>query len=130
MKEYHTKQRLLILDVIRKNPKKRFTANEIAESVQESGINKSTVYRNLDRMVNDGEVVRELSGDGSCAVYHLNELSSCEGHIHLICSKCKGVIHLEEGIGSQMASLLQQSCGFSVSNDKTFIAGLCKNCTR
>jgi Fe2+/Zn2+ uptake regulation proteins len=54
--EYKTKARALIMEFLKKNSEKRFTAAEVFENVNKSpgGMNLTTVYRNLDRLCEQG----------------------------------------------------------------------------
>lgn len=129
-KIYLTKQRGLILGVFKSSPSVSFDADEIYNMLQESGINKSTVYRNLDKLIKDDLIVRELSQDGSRNVFRFNTTHKCEGHLHLVCSKCSRTIHLDERDSDKMGSLINDNYGFEISDSQTVIKGVCKDCSK
>lgn len=130
MKEYNTRQRALIYDLFKGNPSKSYDADEVYQLLSESGIDKSTVYRNLDRLVNDNLLVRERSEDGTRNLFRYNVTACCVGHLHLVCSKCKGIIHLDEADSDLMGALISSRYGFVVNDSTTVIAGVCKNCSK
>jgi len=127
LKEYKTKQRDLILSVF--SSAYYFTADEIYEKLLPD-VNKSTVYRNLEKLTESGKITRELSKDGSKSIYRLNPTAHCEGHLHLICSNCGGVIHLSEADSDKLEKVLKKSYGFSVNDNATVISGVCENCSK
>ena len=79
-----TPQRRLIADYFHDSGS-HLTAEEIIAHVHEKmpGVNKSTIYRNLDIFEGIGCVLKSESGDH--VIYHHTE----EGHHHhLVCVKC------------------------------------------
>ncbi|MBM7583085.1 Fe2+ or Zn2+ uptake regulation protein [Caldicoprobacter guelmensis] len=81
-----TKQRQAILDAFMRIGEPLVTAQHIFEKVIEvnPGINFSTVYRNLDILVQEG-MVRKIMFDQGAAYYELMDGSH---HHHLICKRC------------------------------------------
>ena len=127
LKDYKTKQRDLILSVF--STADYFTADEIYEKLLPD-VNRSTVYRNLEKLTESGKITRKLSKDGSRAIYRLNPIAHCEGHLHLICSHCGGVIHLSETDSDKLEKVLKKSYGFSVNDNTTVISGICESCLK
>jgi Fur family ferric uptake transcriptional regulator len=124
-----TTNRLHILEVIGNN---RFplSAGDIFKTLgRTSSINRVTVYRILDRLV-DGGVVERISTGGRAFYYGLAPNDHHEPHPHFYCKRC-----------GQMDCLNPQS--LDVNTDplwKTFpgridsieirVDGICKNCLR
>ena len=130
MKAYTTKQRALIMNIFTRNAEGSFTAEALFDSLRTSGVCKSTIYRNLERLVEEGRLIRALSADGSCNVYRISGKPDCNGHLHLVCSKCKGVIHLSNADSEQMNELIKNKYVFSVNENTTVINGVCENCQK
>ena len=126
MKEYKTKQRDLIISVFSSH--NALTAKEICEKLH-FNVNKSTIYRNLEKLIKSGNILKELSKDGSKAVYRLNPTIYCNGHIHLICSCCGEIIHLSEVDSKKLDKALKKDYGFYVNDNATIISGVCENCS-
>ena len=57
---YKTKAREEIISFLKEHTEQRFTAKEILEAIakQADGINKTTVYRNLDRLCETGDLLK------------------------------------------------------------------------
>jgi Fur family ferric uptake transcriptional regulator len=124
-----TNNRLHILEVIGNN---RFplSASDIFKTLERtSSINRVTVYRILDLLV-DGGVVERISTGGRAFYYGLAPNAHHEPHPHFYCKRC-----------GQMDCLNPQS--LDVNTDplwKTFpgridsieirVDGICKNCLR
>ena len=66
------------------------TSNQVLADIRGRlpAVNQSTIYRSLERLVEQGKVSVSDMGTGS-AVY---ELVSGERHHHLVCQKCGNVI--------------------------------------
>ncbi len=127
LREYRTKQRDLILGVF--SYAGYVTADEIYKALFPE-VNKSTVYRNLEKLTESGKITRELSKDGSKSIYRLNLTARCEGHLHLVCSRCGGVIHLSEADSEKLGRALKEDYGFAVNDTATIISGVCESCSK
>ena len=128
MKEYSTRQRTELLGLFAKRPAHDFTADELAAELAESGVNRSTVYRNLGHLTRDGVITQKISDDGRRKVYRLNAAHGCAGHLHLLCVKCGSIVHMDGEMTGIIARLTDSGCGFSLSTESTVIEGLCKDC--
>ena len=62
-KSYHTKTTDLISQFIHKKQETGFTAGELADYLRENNVNvnKTTVYRNLDKMTEKGQLIKHKS---------------------------------------------------------------------
>ena len=127
MKEYKTKQRELILNIFTSN--ESVTADEICEKLYPK-VNRSTVYRNLEKLTESGKLIKEVPTNGNKSIYKLNHTLQCNGHLHLICNKCGGVLHLSDETSEKLEKILCDDCGFFVNDQKTMIYGICDNCLK
>lgn len=130
MKTYSTKQRSTILSLFESNPEKSFTADEVCGmlTAEDTSVNRSTVYRNLDAFVRCGSLKKEPSVEDSRNRYKYNATAHCSGHLHLACSSCNEIIHLDEEQSEALAKALKADCGFLLDNDSTVITGVCEKC--
>lgn len=126
LKDYITKQRKLILDLLGNSD--YMTADDIFVAVKNDGVSISTVYRNLDKLVQNNRVIRELTKDGSKSLYRLNKTAFCTGHLHLVCSRCGNVIHISDNDTSKLGDSVMSKYGFSIDEQSSFITGLCQKC--
>jgi Fe2+/Zn2+ uptake regulation proteins len=129
--EYKTKARALIMEFLKKNSEKRFTAAEVFENVNKSpgGMNLTTVYRNLDRLCEQGELIKfqEPSHDAWYYQYS-DEHRHCDLHMHAKCSQCGKIFHLENEFVEEFEEKMSAYYGIDVDTSKTIIVGRCKEC--
>ena len=97
---YKTKQKTQLLDFFKNNTSKQFSINEIINEVcKNEGSGKSTVYRQIAKLVNDGEVLRLYGDDAKSVVYqYTGEGTKCDEHFHLKCTDCGRLIHNEDAL--------------------------------
>ena len=91
-------------------------------------IDLSTIYRNIERLVEDGDLLQFPGNGTNKASYQLPLEDSCHNHLHLKCSVCGKVIHLDCQQMRDFADHIRQYHGFSLSCDDTVLYGICKEC--
>lgn len=129
MKTYHTEQKKALLDFLSGNSDKQFTIEEIAEFM--SGINapaKSTLYRLMTKLVDDGHVKRFVKGNSRVFLYQYAGTEHCNMHLHLKCMQCGQLIHLEEDRSQDLQQRILAENHFIVDKSATTIFGQCENC--
>ena len=134
-KSYNTKQKGEILDFLKKNPGKHFTADEIVSNMSANGKNvgKSTVYRFLEKLTLEQRVRKyEISkNDAACYEYTGNEnLSQCTSHSHLKCTSCNRLFHIDCHILNSINEHILKDHNFTVDNTKTVFYGTCRACLK
>ena len=87
-------------------------------------VNPSTVYRALERLVNNGKVSVSDMGTGS-AVY---ELVTTGLHHHLVCQKCGRVITIAHDDVENFFAAIQQNNQFKVMTNHLILFGVCDVC--
>lgn len=130
-KTYMTKQRLQVLECMTLNREKHMTADEIREDLKKFGveIGKSTVYRTLERLIEEGKVRKYISDEGTSACYqYIDENGSCVSHFHLKCTQCGRLIHLECDYLKDIERHVFEHHKFTVDNTKTVLYGICGEC--
>lgn len=129
--EYKTQQRTRILSCLRENKEKSLTVDELVDLLEKSGssVGRTTVYRYLDSLTEQGEV-RRFSRDGkkSAAFQFVENSSECSKHIHLRCSECGKFVHLGCDFMKEANEHLLKEHGFCVDNELTVLVGVCKDC--
>lgn len=129
MRDYKTGPRRRLLSFLEQNLDEPLSAEQIAERITAEGgeISLSAIYRNLERLEQDGLVRRSASGDGRKAVYQYTG-GECADHLHMQCVGCGHVIHLDHETTEALCSAAR-SCGdFSIDERKTVLYGRCKDC--
>ena len=116
-----TKQRALILRLIRESGR-HLTADQIYQMAQTElpGIALATVYNNLIRLAEEGEI-KKITFCGQTDRYDKSNIP----HIHLICDQCGRVSdHPSEGLMEEM----EQRLGFSINEYELAIHYRCPHC--
>lgn len=128
---YNTKQKQLILSLLTDNKEKQFTCEEIEEKLKGNGtpVGKTTVYRYLTSMQNEGKVRKFKSENGKSATYSFIEnKEECEKHLHLKCISCGEFTHLDCEVMNEVNTHLIKDHHFRIDNSKTVLYGLCEKC--
>jgi Fe2+ or Zn2+ uptake regulation protein len=113
----HSKKRDLVLNEL-KSAGGALSANEIHKRVP--SIDLVTVYRNLERFVEDG-LVKKLSLDKAEAMFEYRE----DNHHHAICTDCQKVIHFHAS-DQQIMKLIRVE-GFVPESLELTVRGKCSD---
>ena len=108
-----------------------FTAAELSSFLKENGVdvNKTTVYRNLDKMTESGKLTKHKSMVSDAFVYQTSEEDGhCEEHIHFLCNKCGSVIHLSDKKTEQYLKSISKELGLQINLNQSSLNGLCQKC--
>lgn len=130
-KEYTTKTRQLIIEYVKQNKSKQFSAAELYDYLQQQKveINLATIYRNLDRLQKEGVLMRyKYADNNSCLFQYTGESEQCWHHLHMKCQMCGGVIHLGNEFMEKIMNHLLKNTGFSIICKDSILTGICKNC--
>lgn len=127
MRVYHTQQRKSLIDFLQKNSDKSFTIEEIISSIGESEISQSTAYRLITKLTEEGIVRRSVRGTSRSFVYQYVNTEKCEGHLHMKCTGCGKVYHLDSGITSSIQNGIKNSTNFEIDSH-TVLLGKCNTC--
>lgn len=128
---YRTRQRQRIMEYLTEHSHEHLTADDIALYFQQGGerIGKSTVYRYLDYLVQEGIVRRfHLDNDGAACYQFIGEREDCHLHLHLKCSKCGELFHVDSPTLSKIDREMEDAYGFAVDHTKTVLYGDCGEC--
>ncbi len=107
------------------NTKEHPTADTVYAHVREQypNISLGTVYRNLNLLVEQGEAVKVVCGDG---YDHFD--ATCTPHYHVICKECKCVEDLELPNIDHIDVLAQASFEGKIESHSVYFSGICAKC--
>lgn len=128
---YTTQSRSRILEYLKSQSSRTVDVNEIRRAMAEEGneVNITTIYRYLDKLTSDGTVMKYVAENGTRAVYqYVGERRHCEDHLHLQCTKCGCIIHLDCRFMDEIAEHVLREHGFSIQCRNSIIYGLCEKC--
>ncbi|MDO4543334.1 MAG: transcriptional repressor [Clostridia bacterium] len=130
---YNTRQAAEILDYLRAAQGRHVTAGEICEHFKAHGIavGTTTVYRSLERMVEQGAVVKYVvdGTSGACFEY-IGGQQACEKPVcfHCKCRSCGRVIHLHCDEAESLGRHLREEHEFEMDSARTVFLGVCGEC--
>ncbi|MDR1903741.1 MAG: transcriptional repressor [Treponema sp.] len=127
---YNTQQRKLILDYMAVLGDNHVTAGQIARHFEheDAAIGQTTIYRHLEKLVNDGRIRKYFLNEGDSACYQYIDNKDCQGHFHLKCEKCGKLIHLDCDLLNEIQEHVLNKHNFQINMLKMVFYGKCKEC--
>lgn len=130
---YKTKQSSELLDYLKTIEGEHFCVADIYDHFQKEGknIGTTTIYRQLERLVDEGLVTKYVLDPGSPACF---EYVSPDKHVHggvcfhLRCEICGRLIHLECDELSDISGHIMEEHGFRIDPMRTVFYGICESC--
>lgn len=119
-----TKQKRVILEVL-KSTNTHPTADWVYEKVRKKipSISIGTVYRNLNILKNQGEILELNFGKG---------FSRYDGtpsnHYHFTCEVCGRVLDVESPVAHELDAIISESMGVQVNRHRLEFYGVCGVC--
>lgn len=126
MKSYDTKARTALSEYLRSHDKEQFTAKELAE-IMSPVAGKSTVYRILTKLCEDGNIRRLARGEERVSYYQALPDDRCLGHLHLKCTECGYLVHLDEAASRRIFGIALAN-SFEIDTKMTMLYGRCEKC--
>ena len=128
---YNTRHGKAILAYLAMEKDMFVTAAQIAEYLQKEqiGISRPTVYRQLEKLVNEGKVRKLLLSGASGSCFQYIDPNVCEQDCyHLKCEICNEIFDLKCDEIDHVSRHIFESHAFQVNDNKTVFYGKCKMC--
>ena len=124
MKKRHTIQCTLVLEALNKL-QYHVTADEIYNEIvkEHPNISKGTVYRNLQRLCEMGEI-RKREIPGGADRFDL----ICSNHYHVRCVKCGRVFDVDMEYITDIEKSIKDTHGFVFTGHDIEFKGICPEC--
>ncbi len=130
MAGYNTKQRNYMIDFLEKNTDRQMTASYIADALVEKGVGKSTSYRQIKELLDEGALLR-YRGEGKSVVYQYSGKNHCcDKHFHLKCTECGKVVHLDCDHIESFKEHITRDHDFLIYPMNSPLYGVCGECRR
>lgn len=132
--KYRTKQREILLAYLKSVSGHHVTANDMCSYLKTQGasIGQSTVYRQLESLVDEGLINKYIIDANSPACFEYVDHDNCcdEGIcFHCKCEKCGKLIHLKCDEMSDIVGHLNGEHHFKLDPKRTVLYGLCEQCS-
>ena len=128
---YNTRQKEKLLDYLISNKDKHTNVQKISAYLTAEGtpVGVATIYRQLDKLVENGLVRRyTIDGKTGACYQYIDESQDCMSHFHLKCIKCERLIHIDCGHLKGISEHILAHHGFTVDSSKTVFYGVCEAC--
>ncbi len=132
--KYRTKQRECLLRYLETVPGVHITAGDVCDYFKRQGapIGQSTIYRQLERLVDEGIVKKYIIDGNSPACFEYVDAEShadAEICFHCKCEKCGKLIHLHCEELEDIQVHLYEEHRFRMNPVRTVFYGLCEDCS-
>lgn len=131
--EYRTRYRDWLKGYFAAHTDERIRARDIYQQMTREGlhVNLATVYRNLDRLAKEQVLQCHKTADEDEKFYQvMRPKMGCADHLHLLCSRCGKIIHLNCGFMGEISSHLMEEHGFELNCGQSILIGLCEDCRK
>lgn len=128
---YKTRHREDLMEYFEKTGANHFTVNDVCEYFKSRGsaIGTATVYRQLEKMVDEGIVNKYIIDANSPACFeYIGEHMHHDVCFHCKCEKCGKLIHLHCEELKAIGSHLKQEHDFVLDPKRTVFYGICSEC--
>jgi Fur family ferric uptake transcriptional regulator len=94
-----------------------------------SGISQTTIYRQLEKLLDEGKIRKYFLQEGESACYqYVEDQSACREHFHLKCEVCGVLIHADCELLDTIDRHLLAAHDFKINALKTVLYGTCTKC--
>lgn len=131
IKGYNTKQKNVIIEMLKQNKDRHLTADEMLKLLDDmnSPVGKATLYRFLDVLVSTGDLRKYITVDGEKACYqYVDDEIGCHEHYHLKCIECGKLIHVDCTYIDEIQNHIEKHHNFSVDKSRIVLYGTCSDC--
>lgn len=133
---YKTRQQDLLLSFLKETAGTHFTAEDVKKHFEgsENPLGNATIYRQLEKLVADGRLVKYVIDEKSAACFEYTGESvkddSQTHHFHIKCEKCGALIHLDCEELDHLVSHLKENHGITLNPLRTVFYGICDKCSK
>ena len=131
MAEYKTHQKELLLRYLYAHRARPMRVEEIAEALRKDAPDapgKSTVYRLIGRLYEEGSVKRFEDAASRAFTYQYAGGEACRSHLHMKCLDCGRLLHMDREQSRRLTGEIFGENGFEVDQEETTLFGHCAEC--
>lgn len=124
---YNTKQKDLIIDIIKKKTHE-FTIKDIYDDLN-TKVGLTTIYRLVDNLIKDNLISKSIGKD-NITYYQYLEKCDEDNHFYLKCDKCGNMIHVDCDCIDDLYNHIIKKHKFKLSKENIIIDGICEKCIK
>lgn len=123
----NTKQKEIILEILDKN-RTHPTIHEIYILAKSKypNIGQATIYRNINKLVEENKVLRLPATDDEGYRYDINMIP----HTHLVCNSCGKIIDLFDNDYDNIIKRIETTNSVKITKSLLILEGICTNCKK
>lgn len=127
MTKRNTKQKDIILDILHQH-RVHPTIQEIYMYAKEifPNIGQATVYRNINKLVEEGTVIKLPNTNNESYHYDINATP----HSHLLCKKCGKIIDIFDNDYKEVARKIEKNNMLKIESITIILEGICSECIK
>ena len=131
-REYSTEKRKLILDFLKKHSDEDVSVKDIENYLcneNDINVNLTTIYRYLEKLERSGSVLKHSDEKNKKTTFqYVVPDGSCHEHLHMKCSVCGKIYHMDCEFMEEFKKHIEQHHGFKLECKNSMLYGLCSNC--
>ena len=107
-----------------------FSVDEAVFELQDRGerIGRSTVYRFLELLAEQGSVRKYQNVQGVTQYQHVEHAEQCDAHFHMMCARCGSLFHVDCHLMRELSEHLKADHDFELDPRETILVGICGHC--
>lgn len=130
---YNTKQRYELLSYLQSVAGQHIIVSDICKYFSDKGskVGTTTIYRHLEKMVDEGIVKKYILDSTTAACFeYVEKHDKCNknGCTHLKCTNCGKLIHLHCNDIRAIEKHIFEEHNFKIDMTRTVLYGLCEEC--
>lgn len=128
--EYSTRQKRELLKFLKEHNLQNFSVDDVVFQLQDQGakIGRSTAYRYLEALAEQGNVRKYQNAQGITQYQHIEDDQRCSEHFHMMCKQCGALLHVNCDLMRSLSSHIADEHGFALDPRETVLVGVCAKC--
>ncbi len=125
--EYKTQQKNRLISFLKDNNHRAFSIEDIASEIP---VGKSTIYRIISKLSENGPVKKFANANKRGWLYQYMDCGKCNHHLHMKCTDCGKIFHMTNTASENILNNIMQDNNFSVDRTQTVLIGKCSDCNK
>ncbi len=128
--EYSTRQKREMLAFLKRHDLEPYSVDDLVFQMQEQGekIGRTTAYRYLEQLTEQGRVRRYQNGQGVTLYQHVENSGDCANHFHMMCRRCGRLYHVDCDLMGELVRHIRCEHHFDLDLRETILVGICARC--